>query len=118
VRPLFLKNKGKEELEIKPGQDHVFLNLAGNSFNRQGICEIFGKYRKAGNIAKPVSSHVFRHSIATHLLENGMDIRYIQELLGHGSLQTTQLYSKVTLKGLRKHYNKHHPKEKRQRLTI
>jgi integrase/recombinase XerD len=110
VRLLFLKDKENQEF--------VFLNLSANSFNRQGICEIFEKYRKAGNIAKPVSSHIFRHSIATHLLENGMDIRYIQELLGHGSLQTTQLYSKVTLKGLRKHYNKHHPKEKRQRLKI
>lgn len=110
VRPIFLKDK-------EP-RDFVFLNLASNSLTRQAICEIFEKYRKAVNIAKPVSSHVFRHSIATHLLENGMDIRYIQELLGHGNLQTTQLYSKVTLKGLRKHYNKHHPKEKRQRLKI
>jgi integrase/recombinase XerD len=110
VRPLLLKDK--------ENQDIVFLNLAGNRFSRQDICEIFGKYRKVGNIAKPVGSHIFRHSIATHLLENGMDIRYIQELLGHGSLQTTQLYSKVTLKGLRRMYNKHHPKAKRTRLEI
>lgn len=110
VRSLLLKRK--------ENQDFVFLNLAGNPFNRQGICELYEKYRKTDKIAKPISSHIFRHSIATHLLENGMDIRYIQELLGHGSLQTTQLYSKVTLKGLRKHYNKHHPKEKRQKLEL
>ncbi len=118
VRSLFLKDQKEEEPGIKNSRDFVFLNLAGHALTRQSICEIFEKYKKAGNIAKPVGSHIFRHSIATHLLENGMDIRYIQELLGHGSLQTTQLYSKVTLKGLRKHYNKHHPKEKRQRLEI
>jgi integrase/recombinase XerD len=114
----YLEKVRSQFLKDKENHDFVFLNLAGHSFNRQGICELFEKYRKTSSIAKPVSSHIFRHSIATHLLENGMDIRYIQELLGHGSLQTTQLYSKVTLKGLRKHYNKHHPKEKRQRLTI
>lgn len=56
-----------------------------------------------------------RHSIASHLLENGMDVRYIQELLGHEKLSTTQIYTKVTLTGLRKHFNRHHPREQRGR---
>ena len=95
----------------------VFLNLNGNAFYRSGLCSLIQKYSAQSNIPKPITAHTIRHSIATHLLENGMDIRYIQEFLGHGSLGTTQLYTKVTLKGLRKVYNKHHPKEKRNNNT-
>lgn len=110
IRPKFM-NGNKNE-------DTLFLTLSGTPFWRQGMCDLFKKYAKASGISKPITAHTIRHSIATHLLENGMDIRYIQEFLGHGSLQTTQLYSKVTLKGLRKFYNRHHPKERRQRLLI
>ncbi|MEW6558001.1 MAG: tyrosine-type recombinase/integrase [Elusimicrobiota bacterium] len=110
IRPRLLKNGNSN--------DTVFLTLSGTPFWMQGMCDLFRKYARVSGISKPISAHTIRHSIATHLLENGMDIRYIQEFLGHGSLQTTQLYSKVTLKGLRKFYNKHHPKEKRQRLII
>lgn len=111
IRPRFIKDK--RELSL-------FLTLNGKAFWRRGICELFLKYARNVEFNKPITPHVIRHSIATHLLENGMDIRYIQEFLGHGSLQTTQLYSKVTLKGLRKNYNKHHPKERRsnQKLAI
>ena len=54
-----------------------------------------------------------RHSIATHLLENDMDIRAIQEFLGHERLDTTEIYARVTMSGLRKHFNRHHPRERR-----
>lgn len=110
IRPRLLRNGSKQET--------VFLTLSGTPFWRQGMCDLFKKYGQASGISKPITAHTIRHSIATHLLENGMDIRYIQEFLGHGSLQTTQLYSKVTLKGLRKYYNKCHPKEKRVRINI
>ncbi len=102
----------------KPDQkatEIVFLNLKGNQFDRQGLCELIQKYAKASNIKKPVTAHIFRHSIATHLLENGMSIRYIQEFLGHESLGTTQQYAKVTIEDLKKMYNRFHPKEKRKR---
>ena len=56
-----------------------------------------------------------QHNTASHLLENGMDVRMIQEFLSHETLKTTQIYARVTLKGLRKHYNRTHPKEKRIR---
>ncbi|MEW6558006.1 MAG: tyrosine-type recombinase/integrase [Elusimicrobiota bacterium] len=110
IRPRLLKNGNSNNT--------VFLTLSGTPFWMQGMCDLFRKYARVSGISKPITAHTIRHSIATHLLENGMDIRYIQEFLGHGSLQTTQLYSKVTLKGLRKFYNKHHPKEKRQRLLV
>ncbi|MFC2062179.1 tyrosine-type recombinase/integrase [Elusimicrobiota bacterium] len=96
----------------------LFLNMTGKKFWRRGICQIFSNYAKQSDISKPITPHVIRHSVATQLLENGMDIRYIQELLGHGSLQTTQLYSKVTMKGLRKNYNKYHPKERRVNTKV
>ncbi|MEW6558282.1 MAG: tyrosine-type recombinase/integrase [Elusimicrobiota bacterium] len=92
----------------------VFLNLNGREFDRQGLCRLILRYAKVSRISKPVTAHILRHSIATHLLENGMSIRYIQEFLGHKSLGTTQQYTKVTIEDLRNQYNKYHPKERRK----
>ncbi len=108
VRLKFQRNK-KEET--------VFLTLNGKPFGRQGLCELIQKYGIASNISKPVTAHVIRHSIATHLLENGMSIRYIQKFLGHESLGTTQRYARVMIKDLRRMYTKHHPKEKRRKKS-
>ncbi len=108
IRQKFLKEKRQEVL---------FLTLNGRGFERQGLCELIQKYGVASNISKPVTAHIIRHSIATHLLENGMSIRYIQEFLGHGSLGTTQRYARVMIKDLRRMYTKHHPKEKRRKKS-
>lgn len=106
IRPRFVKDSK---------QDIVFLTLNGKQFDRQGFCDLIKKYGKASNISKPFTAHIIRHSIATHLLENGMSIRYIQEFLGHGSLGTTQRYARVMIKDLRKMYKKHHPLQKAQK---
>lgn len=106
IRPKLQKDKREQTL---------FLNLNGKPFDRQGLCELIQKYAQASNVNKPVTAHIFRHSIATHLLENGMSIRYIQEFLGHASLGTTQRYARVTIKDLRRMYAKHHPKQKRNK---
>jgi integrase/recombinase XerD len=108
VRPRFAKR-------MKGGDDGtLFLNFTGGRLNkRDQLRAMFDRCCKPAGIDKHVTCMVLRHSIATHLLENGMGLRYIQEFLGHEDMRTTTLYSKVTLKGLRKHYNKHHPKERR-----
>lgn len=109
VRPRFAKR-------MKKGDDGtLFLNHTGAKVEMNALCYIIKKNTKAAGIDKHVTAMSFRHSIASHLLENGMDLRFIQEFLGHEKITTTQIYAKVTLSGLRKHYNKHHPREKRFR---
>jgi integrase/recombinase XerC len=88
----------------------VFLNLRGGRLSRQGAFEIVaGRAREAG-IARPVSPHALRHSCATHMLAHGADIRVVQELLGHVSIGTTQLYTKVSAEHLRSAYEAAHPR--------
>lgn len=109
VRPRFAK-------KMRGGDDGtLFLNYTGARVNINALCFVLRKTTKAAKLDKHVTALTFRHSLASHLLENGMDIRFIQELLGHEKMSTTQVYAKVTLSGLKKHYNKHHPREKRFR---
>lgn len=112
VRPRFAAG-------MKGGDDGtLFINYTGGLMDKSRLAELFKRHVKPARIGKHVTCMVLRHSIATHLLENGMGIRYIQEFLGHEDLRTTTIYSKATLKGLRRHFNKHHPKEKRARRSI
>ena len=109
VRPRFAKH-------MRGGDDGtLFLNYTGAKVEINAICAIIRRNTKLAGLDKHITALTFRHSIASHLLENGMDIRFIQELLGHEKMSTTQVYTKVTLTGLRKHYNKHHPRERRFR---
>lgn len=110
VRPIFAK-------ALKRDAGILFLTYNGSPLYPDGMTRTFKRTTKTAGIDKRVTCMVLRHSIASHLLENGMDIRYIQEFLGHEKLRTTQIYSKVTLDGLRKMYNKSHPQEKRNRGT-
>ena len=108
VRPKFIKT-------LKRDEGILFLTYTGCPLSIDQMTVIFRRTTKAAGIDKRVTAMTLRHTIASHLLENGMDIRYIQEFMGHERLSTTQIYSKVTLHGLRKMYNKSHPKEKRHR---
>ncbi|MCK5104204.1 MAG: tyrosine recombinase XerD, partial [Cyclobacteriaceae bacterium] len=83
-------------LRIKPGfENYVFLNRRGKNLTRVMVFTIIKKLVKVSGIDKTVSPHTFRHSFATHLLENGYDIRTIQQLLGHKDLKTTMIYTHV-----------------------
>ena len=112
VRPRFVR------LGRRGDDGTLFLSYLGGKFDLSRMAEVFRRYVSAARIEKHVTAMALRHSIASHLLENGMSMRYIQEFLGHADMRTTQLYSKVTMGGLRKHYNKHHPKEKRARQRL
>ena len=80
----------------KNSQDFIFQSQKGGKLSIRSAQKIFENARKKAHIQKPATFHSLRHSFATHLLENGVDVRYVQELLGHANIRTTQLYTKVT----------------------
>lgn len=101
-RPLFA-TKGR-------GTPKVFLNSRGGPLSRQSAWEILSTAAQLAQISVAVSPHTMRHSFATHLLEGGADVRVVQELLGHSSVTTTQIYTHVTAETLRQVYATSHPR--------
>jgi site-specific recombinase XerD len=87
----------------------LFLNQRGGRVTDRGVRFILSEYLSRANLGKRVTPHTFRHSFATHLLDRGADIRAVQELLGHASLSTTQVYTHVGLEKLKKVYRRAHP---------
>jgi site-specific recombinase XerD len=89
----------------------MFLNKFGGKLSVRGIRKIVAKWIKKAAIHKKVSPHTFRHTFATHLLDAGCDLRSIQEMLGHKSLSTTNIYTHLTLERLKNVYEKVHPRK-------
>jgi len=95
---------------LRPAGPAVFLNARGGRLTRQGAFGILRDVAARAGVAGPVSPHALRHSYATHLLDGGADVRVVQELLGHASVTTTQVYTLVTVDRLREVYATTHPR--------
>ncbi len=91
----------------------MFLNQRGGRLTRQGVSNILQAAVRRAGVRKRVTPHMLRHSFATHLLEGGADVRVVQELLGHASLSSTQIYTLVTGDRLREEYFTAHPRARR-----
>jgi len=95
---------------LKRPSDFLFLNVRGKRLSRMGLWKILNQYLKKAKITKPVSPHTFRHTFATHLLEGGANLRAVQEMLGHTSITTTQIYTKIDREYLKEVYKIFHPR--------
>lgn len=103
--------RGRPELLRRgTGDSHVFLNLRGRALSRQSAWAILQESAERANIATHISPHTLRHSFATHLLQGGADIRVVQEMLGHSSVTTTQIYTHVSQDTIREVYTGAHPR--------
>ncbi|MBI3253089.1 MAG: site-specific tyrosine recombinase XerD [Candidatus Omnitrophica bacterium] len=91
-------------------EDALFVTRAGKRMSRQTVWAILKKYAGRSRIAKPIYPHILRHSFATHLLQNGADLRVVQELLGHSDIATTQIYTHVDKSRLKGIHTKFHPR--------
>ncbi len=101
-------------IEVQKGhEDYVFLNRRGKQLTRVMIFYIVKEHAKQAGVTKEISPHTFRHSFATHLLEGGANLRAIQEMLGHESILTTEIYTHIDMQRLREEILIHHPRNKR-----
>lgn len=102
--------QGRPKMLQSPDEKALFLNLRGSRLTRQGFWLILKEYAKKAGITKNITPHTLRHSFATHMLNNGADLRTVQELLGHANITTTQVYTQLTKEHVRRTYEKAHPR--------
>jgi integrase/recombinase XerD len=107
-------SRGRPALATAASRSALFLNARGGRLSRQSCARLLGRYVRRAGIDRRVTLHTLRHSFATHLLEGGADVRVVQELLGHASVATTQIYTLVTARHLREVYDESHPRARRR----
>lgn len=101
ARPLLIQKNDEESL---------FVNINGGRLTRQGFWKIIKQYKNQAKISKDITPHTLRHSFAAHLLENGADLRSIQEMLGHSDISSTQIYAQLAKNKIKDVYKKTHPR--------
>ena len=100
----------RPQLIADSGEQALFVNMNGERMSRQGFWKIIKHYQEMAGIQKEITPHTLRHSFAVHLLENGADLRSIQEMLGHADISSTQIYTHVVKRQLKDVYQKAHPR--------
>ncbi len=106
----------RSSLVMEPDEGYLFISDLGKPFHKNQMGDMVKKYILKAGIDKPGSCHLFRHVMATHMLENGTDIRYIQAILGHSDLSSTQIYTQVSIKKIKEVHTATHP-AKLERVT-
>jgi integrase/recombinase XerD len=102
--------KSRPLLIQSPDETALFVNINGNRLTRQGFWKIIKQYKNQAQINKDITPHTLRHSFAAHLLENGADLRSIQEMLGHSDISSTQIYAQIAKNRIKEVYKKTHPR--------
>ncbi len=100
----------RPQLILSSDEEALFVNMNGERMSRQGFWKIIKYYQEKAQIEKDITPHTLRHSFAAHLLENGADLRSIQEMLGHADISSTQIYSHMVKQKLKDVYQKAHPR--------
>jgi len=101
---------GRTRLLKNPAEPALFIGHLGTPMTRQGFWKIMKRYARELGISKDITPHTLRHSFAAHLLENGADLKSVQEMLGHADISTTQIYTQVTKTKMKDVYNRSHPR--------
>jgi len=109
---------GRIVLNKQNRHDALFLNYQGNRISRQSFWKFLTNHTKSIGIDKHINPHKLRHSFATHMLENGVDLRLVQELLGHEDISTTQIYTHINKSHLKEIYNEAHPRAREDEENV
>jgi integrase/recombinase XerD len=106
--------RGRPHLGRSQQRDALLLNVRGRRLTRQAVFDLVRRHALEAGVDRDVTPHTLRHSFATHLVENGCDLRVVQELLGHASVATTEIYTHVSDRALRAAFTRAHPRARRR----